>query len=114
MRALLRLLLFAAAFAGAGLYLGRAPHNPPKLPPDPQPRHADNTSGPEGAETSIVHLNTARQSELETLPGIGPGLARRILEDREARGPFPTASEVTRVRGIGPRKWDAMRRFVRP
>ena len=114
MRALLRLFLFAGLFALAGLRLSRAPHNPPQVLPVPVPVYADNTSAPENSKTSLVRLNTARLEELETLPGIGPALARRIVEDREAHGPFRTASEITRVRGIGPRKWDALRPFVRP
>jgi competence protein ComEA len=48
-----------------------------------------------------VHLNTATEAELERLPGIGPVLAHAIVADREARGPFKNAADVTRVRGIG-------------
>lgn len=51
---------------------------------------------------SVLNVNRATAVELETLPGIGPSLARRIVADREARGPFATAESLDRVPGIGP------------
>jgi len=49
-----------------------------------------------------VNVNTATAEELQTLPGIGPALARRILEHRAAQGPFRSAEELSKVPGIGP------------
>jgi len=49
-----------------------------------------------------VNVNTATVEELQTLPGIGPALARRIVEHRAARGPFRSAEELAKVPGIGP------------
>lgn len=49
-----------------------------------------------------VNVNTATAEELQTLPGIGPALARRILEHRAAEGPFRSAEELAKVPGIGP------------
>ena len=54
-------------------------------------------------EGQPLDLNRATAEELELLPRIGPTLARRIIEDRERRGPFRSVGELTRVRGIGPR-----------
>ena len=48
-----------------------------------------------------VDLNTATAEELDTLPGIGESLARRIIAYREANGPFRIVEELTRVSGIG-------------
>ncbi len=48
-----------------------------------------------------VRLNTATEGELTQLPGIGPRLARAIVADRVARGPFRTPDDLKRVRGIG-------------
>ena len=48
-----------------------------------------------------VNLNTASMEELDTLHGIGPALAERIVASRERDGPFQSVEEVTRVRGIG-------------
>ncbi len=49
-----------------------------------------------------VDPNRDPDVELARLPGIGPALARRIVEDRESRGPFRTPEELLRVAGIGP------------
>jgi len=56
----------------------------------------------EPARFGRVDLNRADQGELESLPGIGPRLAARIIEDRERRGPFATIEDLDRVRGVGP------------
>jgi competence ComEA-like helix-hairpin-helix protein len=50
-----------------------------------------------------IDPNTAPLTELARLPRVGPALARRILEDREARGPFRTTGDLARVPGVGPR-----------
>lgn len=57
-----------------------------------------------GAPLPLVNLNTATAEELDTLPGIGPALAQRIIESRAQEGPFRTVEDVLRVRGIGPVK----------
>lgn len=49
-----------------------------------------------------VDLNTATLAELGTLPGIGPQLAKRIVEHREWKGPFEKIEQLTNVPGIGP------------
>lgn len=50
-----------------------------------------------------IDLNRASRAQLESLSGIGPALAVRIIEDRNENGPFETPETVTRVRGIGAR-----------
>lgn len=50
-----------------------------------------------------LDLNRASAVELESLPGIGPVLARRICDHRQREGPFRTVDELRAVRGIGPR-----------
>ncbi len=49
-----------------------------------------------------VNINTAGLAELDTLPGIGPGYAQRIVDYRESHGPFRTTEEIQNVPGIGP------------
>ena len=56
---------------------------------------------PTGKSGGGVNVNTASSSQLESLPGIGPAKARAIVEDREAKGPFASCSDLTRVNGIG-------------
>ncbi len=48
-----------------------------------------------------VALNSADLATLDTLPGIGPVLAQRILDWRAANGPFRTVEELGEVEGIG-------------
>ena len=50
---------------------------------------------------SLVNVNTATQTELTTLPGIGPSKAAAIIEYRHTNGAFSDCIQLTRVRGIG-------------
>jgi competence protein ComEA len=68
-------------------------------PPDP-PRARP--SAPPSAPTGPIDVDRAGAAELDRLPGIGPALAERIIEDREANGPFGSVDGLQRVRGIGP------------
>jgi competence ComEA-like helix-hairpin-helix protein len=61
-----------------------------------------------------VDLNTAGEKALLTLPGVGPSTARAILAHRAARGPFAAVEDLLQVKGIGPKKLEALRPFVRP
>ena len=49
-----------------------------------------------------IALNTATAAELRLLPGIGPSLAARIVEDRQRHGPYDRFETLARVPGIGP------------
>ena len=53
------------------------------------------------APSSPVNLNTATQQQLESLPGIGPRAAERILEYRQKNGSFKKIEELMNVKGIG-------------
>jgi len=53
----------------------------------------------------VLNLNTATLMELETLPGVGPVLARRIIEFREKKGGFRRVEELLVIPGISERKW---------
>ncbi len=50
-----------------------------------------------------IDLNRADGPRLESLPGVGPAIAARIIEDRRVNGPFATPEALTRVKGIGER-----------
>lgn len=49
-----------------------------------------------------IDVNLAGAEELALLPGVGPSLARSIVEDRGARGPFRDLRDLDRVKGVGP------------
>jgi competence protein ComEA len=51
---------------------------------------------------AIIDIDRASAEELDELPGIGPALASRIIQDREANGPFGSMEALEEVRGIGP------------
>ena len=51
---------------------------------------------------AIIDIDIASAGEIETLRGIGPALAARIVADRDSLGPFGSSDELQRVRGIGP------------
>lgn len=60
-------------------------------------------------EEGPLDINRASVSELEKLPGIGPVLARRIVEWRETRGPFRSFEDLLQVPGIGPKTLEGIR-----
>jgi competence protein ComEA len=62
--------------------------------------------------TQRLNLNTAPAKELEVLPGIGKGLAERIVEHREKYGPFRRAEHLMMVRGISETRFRALRHLV--
>jgi competence protein ComEA len=58
---------------------------------------------------AAVDINTAAESELDTLPGIGPAKAKLIVEDRKKNGPFKTAEDLKRVKGIGDKIFEKLK-----
>ena len=59
-----------------------------------------------------ININTADEAALQTLPGIGPVLARRIVEWRESNGDFVIAEDLLAVEGIGLTKLDEIRDYI--
>lgn len=62
--------------------------------------------------TNKVNINTANQTELETLPGIGPSLAMRIISYRKQNGNFITIEDLKNVSGIGESKFGELKNLV--
>jgi competence protein ComEA len=84
--------------------------------PGPAPVIAgDSGSGgaPAGGTTGPVDLNTATLAELDTLPGVGPVLAQRILDWRTAHGQFASVDQLADVPGIGESRMAQLRDLVR-
>ncbi len=65
------------------------------------------------AAGSVVDLNTATAAELDSLPGVGPVTAGRIVDWRTAHGRFASVDQLREVSGIGPRTLDRLRPYVR-
>lgn len=59
-----------------------------------------------------INLNTANQSTLETLPGVGPVLAKRILAFRIRHNGFKRKIELLNVQGIGPQRFEKLKPLV--
>lgn len=59
-----------------------------------------------------IDINTASEAEFRLLPGIGPRLAERIVDDREQAGAFAAVDELNRVHGIGQTTIERLRPYV--
>lgn len=61
------------------------------------------------SSTNLVNINTATQTELETLTGIGPSTALKIIKYREENGKFKTIEDIKNVSGVGDSKFKAIK-----
>ncbi len=87
------------------------PFQPTSTPQDlPNRTPATGPLTPDGSQ--LININTASQSELESLPQIGPVTAGKIIEYREAHGPFSTIEEIQNVSGIGPKTFDKIKDLI--
>jgi competence protein ComEA len=59
-----------------------------------------------------LDVNRAEAAQLARLPGVGPGLAQRIVEERQRRGRFDSPDQLRYVLGMGPKKLAAIRPFI--
>jgi len=64
--------------------------------------------------TAPVDLNTASAEQLDALPGVGPATAQKIIDYRQAHGPFRSVDELEGVPGIGPSKLAQLKGLVIP
>lgn len=74
---------------------------------------ASSTSTSTTGEPAVININTADATAFDSLPGIGPALARDIVAFREKNGPFSVVDDLLNVPGIGPSKLERMRDYVR-
>lgn len=87
---------------GQHVYVPRVgEENPPVQPPSSQPAAGDK-----------VNINTADSTALDSLPGIGPALAQRIIDYRQQHGPFARLEDIMEVSGIGPGTFEKLRDLI--
>lgn len=80
---------------------------------------AENTGSSSGkigngtnSSKQVVNINSASQTELELLPGIGPSLALKIIEYRNENGKFSKIEDIKNVKGIGDAKFESLKDFI--
>ncbi|MEW6448318.1 MAG: ComEA family DNA-binding protein [Bacillota bacterium] len=88
------------------------PAGPAASNPFTAPARGRNVSAGASTPEDKVNLNTADAAALEDLPGIGPALARRIIEYRTDSGPFSSVDDLLKVSGIGEKKLAQIRDYV--
>lgn len=64
------------------------------------------------AHAALININTADQATLDTLSGIGPTYAARIIEYRLQHGPFKAIREIQNIKGIGPKTFAGIKDFI--
>lgn len=93
---------------GEQLYIPRLGEAQPGAPPG-----AAGPGRPAGvAAGGKINLNSATTAELETLPRIGPAMAQRIIDFREANGRFANIEDLRNVTGIGDKTFDGLKELI--
>jgi competence protein ComEA len=108
--------LFAAAIIVAGLALVALARVPAASAPVAPLRAARPSASAEGVQRlrdgQRLDLNRAGAGDLLLLPGVGPKLAARILEERNKRAGFASVEQLAEVKGVGPKKLAQLRELV--
>lgn len=73
---------------------------------------AEVPNGESSQPAGLININTATAAQLETLPGIGPVIAQRIVDYRNANGPYPSVSALLNVEGIGEKRLSAILHLI--
>lgn len=102
--------MFAAAVALTGVSLKSMAYQTPKAVSSRAESSQKKTK--QKKEPVVVDVNKATEEELIAVKGIGPSLAREIIATR-GRGSFRSIEDLDRVKGIGPKKLEALRPYLR-
>jgi competence protein ComEA len=76
-------------------------------------RSSNESDAPSNKPVASLDINRATAEDFATLPGIGPELARRIVAFREKHGPFRRIEDLLVIKGMGRKKWRAIRPYLR-
>ena len=82
----------------------------PSQRPTVAPSTLDSAAPSQGS--GLINLNWATQAELESLPGIGPEMAKRILDYRDQNGPFESIEAIQQISGIGPATYARLQNLI--
>lgn len=69
----------------------------------------DNSSSASNSQNSKININSADESQLETISGVGPSTAQKIVDYREKEGKFSSIEDIKNVSGIGDKKFESMK-----
>lgn len=65
-----------------------------------------------GSQSKLININTATESELDSLPGIGPSRAKDIIKYRETNGGFKSIEEIKNIKGIGQSSFEKLKDLI--
>lgn len=65
-----------------------------------------------GSQSKLININTAAESELDSLPGIGPSRAKDIIKYRETNGGFKSIEEIKNIKGIGQSSFEKLKDLI--
>jgi len=117
-----RIVIFLIATLMVGCAVKLIRHHFPQRPPEvslisqelPEKIHSDAIAldTGDGKPGEIIDINSATPEQLQSLSGIGPHLARRIIEHRDQHGPFSSTKDIMAVRGIGEKMYQRLREQI--
>ena len=100
---------------GQKIYIPRKGEEaPPEISqPDQNKATSNKQTDKKRDKKTVVDINRATVEEFTQLKGVGEGLAKRIVADRQKNGPFKTTEDLMRVSGIGQKKFDQLKDNIR-